>query len=299
MQLEPPLENARTLLTLFARALSTLPLAALYRLARPVYFLVYRVFRVRRDVVEANLARSFPERSDAEVAALGRRVYRNYADVLVEMLRSLQMSESELLDRVRFEGDELLEGELGAGRPVLLTLAHQCNLEWMLLAACLRFHFPLEAVYRPLADSGMEAVMTEAYTRFGGRLIDDRSVIKSIMDRRAEPRIVALVSDQGPNVKDDVYWTRFLNQETGFFLSPEVIARFTGYPVYFAGMRRNARGRYTVTFSRIAEPPYRGRERVVMPAYVRAVEAQILAEPADWFWMHRRWKRPRSMYDQT
>lgn len=287
------------MLTLVARALSTLPLAVLYPLAGVVHFLVYRVFRVRRDVVESNLARSFPGRSEAEITALGRQVYRNYADVVVEMLRSLRMSEAELLGRVRFEGDGQLEEELHAGRPVLLTLAHHCNLEWMLLAACLRFDQPLEAVYRPVSNPGMEAVMTEAYTRFEGRLIDDRSVIRSIMERRTEPRIVALASDQGPNVKDDIYWTRFLNQETGFFMSPEVIARFTGYPVYFAGMRRTARGRYTVSFTRIAEPPYKGPERVVMPAYVRAVEAQILAAPADWLWMHRRWKRQRSMYDRA
>lgn len=299
MPIESPFENTLTLLTLVARALSTLPLAVLYRLAALVHFLVYRVFRVRREVVESNLARSFPEHGNTAITVLSRQVYRNYSDVLVEMLRSLRMSENELLDRVRFEGDDLLEDELRGGRPVLLTLAHQCNLEWMLLAACLRFDYPLEAVYRPLANPRMEAVMSVAYTRFGARLIDDRSVIRSIMARRAEPRIVALASDQGPNVKDDIYWTRFLNQETGFFMSPEVIARFTGYPVYFAGMRRIARGRYTVSFTRIAEPPYKGPERVVMPAYIRAVEAQILAAPADWLWMHRRWKRQRSMYDKA
>jgi len=285
------------LLTLLARVLSTLPLAVLYPLAKLVYVLVYRVLRVRRDVVEANLARAFPDRGGDAIRALSRRVYRNYAEVLVEMLRSLRMGERELLERIRFEGDAALEAELDAGRPVLVTLSHQCNLEWMLLATCLRFDYPLEAVYRPLTNPGMETVMTEAYTRFGGRLIDDRSVIKSIMARRSEPRLVTLASDQAPNVKDEIYWTRFLNQETGFFMSPEVIARFTGYPVYFAGMHRNARGRYTVSFSRIAEPPYRGREQIVMPAYVRAVEEQILAAPADWLWMHRRWKRQRSMYD--
>jgi len=298
VRIGPPFRKTLTLLTLIARLLSTLPLAALYRLAGPVYFLAYRVFRVRRGVVEANLARAFPGKSDAEIAALSRRVYRSYADVLVEMLRSLRISERELAERIRFEGDDVLEAELRAGRPVLVTLAHQCNLEWMLLAACLRFGYPLEAVYRPLTDPGMEAVMTEAYTRFGGRLIDDRSVIKSIMARRSEPRIVTLAGDQAPNVKDDIYWTRFLNQETGFFLSPEVIARFTNYPVFFAGMRRNNRGRYTVAFSKIAEPPYKGRERVVMPEYVRAVEEQILAAPEDWLWMHRRWKRQRSMYER-
>lgn len=285
------------MLTVLARALSMFPLAVLYRLAWPVYVLVYRVLRLRRGVVESNLARAFPECSAADLEALGRRVYRNYADVLVEMLHSLRMDEAALRSRIEFIGDEMLESELKQGRPVLLTLAHQCNLEWMLLAACLRFEYPVEAVYRPLSDPGMEAVMSRAYTRFGGVLINDRSVIRSIVERRKVPRIVTLVSDQAPNVKDETHWTSFLNQETGFFLAPEVIARFTDYPVYFAGMRRRARGYYTAELTKIAEPPYKGRERKVIDAYVRAVEQQILDCPEDWLWMHRRWKRQRSMYE--
>lgn len=287
------------MLTVLARSLSLLPLAVLYRLARPIHFLVYRILRVRRDVVAGNLSHSFPAASPAELAVLERQVYRNYADVLVEMLYSLRIGEQELTDRVTFEGDDALRDELSRGNPVLLTLAHQCNLEWMLLAACLRFEYPLEAVYRPLANPGIEAVMSRAYTRFGGRLIDDRSVIKSIMERRRVPRIVALASDQAPNVKDEIHWTTFLNQETGFFMAPEVIARFTNYPVFFAAMRRVSRGRYRVDFRRLAEPPYKSRDRSVIEAYARAVERQILEEPADWLWMHRRWKRQRSMYDRS
>lgn len=271
----------------------------LYRLAWLIYFLVYRVLHSRRKVVETNLARSFPEKSNEEISALSQRVYRNYADVLVEMLASLRMNGDELLRRVGFSGDGPLKEDLDKGKPVLLTLAHHCNFEWMLLATCLRFDYSVEVVYRPLADPGMEAVATEAYTRFGGRLIDDRSVITSIMERRAVPRIVTLVSDQGPNVKDDVYWTEFLHQETGFFMAPEIIARFTNYPVYFASMRRQSRGHYAVEFEKISEPPYKGRDQVVVPAYVNAVEAQIRSAPEDWFWMHRRWKRKRSMYAQT
>lgn len=283
------------MLTLITRALSTLPLPLLYRLAGGVHLLLYRVLRLRRAVVESNLARAFPDKSDAEIRELGRRVYRSHSEVLVEMLKAMKMTEADFRERVDFTGDAELEADLQQGQPVLVTLGHQCNLEWMLLATCLRFDFPVESVYRPLSNPGAEKLTTETYTRFGARLIDDRSVVKSILARRREPRLVTMVSDQAPNIRDDVYWTRFLNQETGFYLAPQIIARFTNYPVYFAGMRRRARGRYTVRFTRIAEPPYKDDDKV-MPAYVRAVEAQILAAPEDWLWMHRRWKRPRSVY---
>jgi len=286
------------LLNLFVRALARLPLPVLYGLAWPVYFVVYRVLRARRRVVEANLRRSFPDLGDEAITQLSRRVYRNFADVLVEMLCSLHLPEEQFRTRVEISGDDAVRTDLEGGRPVLLLMAHQCNIEWLLLGACLRFRQPVEAVYRPLANLTMEKLMREAYTRFGGRIIEDRSVVRSIARRRSEPRIVTLISDQLPNVKDDSYWTTFLNQETGFFMAPGNIARFTGYPVYFAAMKRRRRGHYDVAFRRIAEPPY-ADAGVVMRAYVRAVEEQILAAPEDWFWMHRRWKRKRVMYQKT
>lgn len=286
------------MLNFFVRALSRLPLPVLYGLAWLVYFLVYRVFRARRRVVESNLRRSFPDMGEEAITRLSRRVYRNFADVLVEMLCSLNLPEEEFRARVEFSGDDAVRTDLEGGRPVLLLMAHQCNIEWLLLAACLRFRQPVEAVYRPLANPAIEKLMREAYTRFGGRIIDDRSVVRSIAKRRTEPRIVTLISDQLPNVKDDSYWTTFLNQETGFFMAPGNIARFTGYPVYFATMNRRCRGHYDVAFRKISEPPCPDAG-VVMRAYVRAVEEQILAAPEDWFWMHRRWKRQRVMYQKS
>lgn len=274
---------------------SRLPLSILYSLAGIVYFLIYHVFRVRRELVQQNLRNAFPEKSKNQISALCKQCYRNYCDVLVEMLKSLHIDEKDLLARVKFSSEEALHHDLESGKPVLLTLAHHCNLEWMLLAICLRIEFPLEAIYRPLSSSVMEDIMTQAYTRFGGRLIDDRSVIKSIMQRRNIPRIVSIVSDQAPNVKDDTYWTMFLNQETGFFLAPDTISRFTNYPVYFATMHRDSRGRYEVGFKKIGEPPYQGGQAVIT-AYVNEVEQQILKQPADWLWMHRRWKRKKSVY---
>lgn len=283
------------MLNLVVRGLASLPLPVLYRMAWLIYLLVYRVLRVRRKVTESNLARSFPGRTEAEIATLARRSYRRYADVLVEMLYASRMSAEEMRDRVVIEGGDLVEAELNAGRPVLVVLGHQCNIGWMLLSACLRFEHPVDSVYRPLANPTMEKLTADMYTRFGARLVDDRSVIRTILKRRSVPRLVTMVCDQAPNVRDDTYWTRFLNQETGLHLAPGIIARFTEYPVYFAGMHRRARGEYTVAFRKIAEPPY-GDSQDIMPAYVEALESQILAAPEDWFWMHRRWKRPRSMY---
>ena len=280
------------LLSLFSR----LPLPVLYGFGYVVYLLVYRVLSIRKGVVLANLRQSFPELAAPETNRLARLFYRNYCDVLMEMVKSMTMRKEELLDRVGFEHLDLLQDRLGRGQPVLVTLAHYGNIEWLLLALCCRLDFPCEAVYRPLSSSWIERATTATYTRFGGVLIDDRSVVKEIMQRRTVPRVVALVSDQAPNIDDHSIWVSFLNQETAFYLAPDTIARFTNYPVFFLRMRRLSRGRYAAGVECVAEPPYAGKDQVVIRAYIASVENQVQERPEDWLWIHRRWKRKKPVY---
>lgn len=277
--------------------LSRLPLGVLYALGFVLYLVLYRVVGVRKQVVLGNLGDAFPELGDAEVRRLARGCYRNYTDVAMEMIKSISIDRRQLVERVWFEHLELIEGELARGQPVLVTVAHQCNIEWLLLSLCCRLDYPMEAVYRPIANAAVEQVMAGAYTRFGGVLIDDRSVVKEIMARRRVPRVVAIASDQAPNINDQKLWVRFLNQETAFFLAPDTLARFVNYPVYFLTMRRTSRGRYVSDVKRIAEPPYTGQEHAVVRAYIAEVEGQILEHPEDWLWLHQRWKRKKSVYD--
>lgn len=281
------------LLKLFSR----LPLTVLHGLGYALYIVLYRLVGVRRAVVVRNLSSAFPNLTEAEVADLARRFYRSYADVAMEMIKSISISQRELAQRVRFKNLQLITAELDRGQPVLLTVAHYGNIEWLLLALCCQLRYPLEAIYRPVANPTVEKVMTTAYTRFGGVLVDDRSVIKQIMARKHMPRVVAIASDQAPNINDQKVWVDFLHQETAFFLAPDTIARFVNYPVYFLTMNRLARGYYEAEFKCIAQPPYVGKERAILKAYIAAVEKQIVTHPPDWLWMHNRWKRKKSVYE--
>jgi len=98
----------------------------------------------------------------------------------------------------------------------------------------------------------------------------------------------------------DKHWTRFLNQDTAFFVGAEKIARFLEAPVVYVAMRRVSRGRYAVHLHVLAEPPYDDGQHEsgdadtwITEAYARKLEAEIRASPADWLWVHNKWKYPR------
>ena len=114
------------------------------------------------------------------------------------------------------------------------------------------------------------------------------------MKRGDEPRAYALLADQTPLAKVPKHWIRFLNRDTAFFLGPERIARYLDASVVYVAMKRVRRGYYDVHIDVIAEPPYDDDAGpAIAEAYARHLEATILASPADWLWIHNKWKYPK------
>jgi Kdo2-lipid IVA lauroyltransferase/acyltransferase len=284
----------------FLRALGRLPLASLYGVARFMYFVTFHLLRWRRDVAERNIARSFPEKTESERAAILKQSYRNMSEVFVELLWGWRASADELKDRLTIENPELVGRFVAERRSVILLTAHVCNWEWLLPGAGAHFSMPIDAVYKPIRVASLDAYMREARSRFGGKPIPIKSFAFELLRRAGEPRAYGLVADQTPLKSMAKHWTRFLNQDTAFFVGAEKIARFLEAPVIYVAMRRVGRGRYVVRLHLLAEPPYDASEAArsdedswITEAYARKLEHEIRGRPADWLWVHNKWKYPR------
>jgi Kdo2-lipid IVA lauroyltransferase/acyltransferase len=280
----------------WVRLLSRVPFPALYLLADVIGWLAFRVFPHREEVVRANLSQCFPELDEAGMRDIQRRYYAAFADVLVEVIKSATLSPAEIRSRVRIVGLEQPQALLAAGQSVLLAAAHQCNWEWMLLSLSLELGYPLDAAYKPLVDSWAEREMKKVRSRFGSRLVPAKELLADIIKRGKAVRAVAMVADQEPTTSEHKHWTRFLNRDTAFYMGPEEIARVTRFPVFFIGMRRTARGRYELRLVPLAARGESLRPGDLTERYVRLVEQQIRAAPADWPWSHKRWKLRKSLY---
>jgi KDO2-lipid IV(A) lauroyltransferase len=276
--------------------LSRLPLGALYAVTWCVYVALYHVARFRRPLALANLQRAFPEMTAAEHAAIARSSYRNAADLLAEVIKGADLAAPDLLARVRFEDIEVLERCI-AGGPVLVLASHHCNWEWLLMACCARLGGGVDAVYKPIRNSAADRFLLMTRSRFGGHPIPAADFFVEAMRRRKTTRMFAMVADQTPKHDEPKYWTRFLNQETAFFVGPEKIAGFLKAPVIYVAMRRLARGRYAARFELLAEPPLPKDGSDIIERYARAAERAVRASPADWLWVYRKWKYPRPAYD--
>jgi|OpeIllAssembly_1097287.scaffolds.fasta_scaffold69384_1 Kdo2-lipid IVA lauroyltransferase/acyltransferase len=282
-------------MNIFLRLLAWTPLPLLYVYGDILHFLTFYVFRWRVDLARRNLAAAFPDMPAAERESILRQNYRNLARTLMEAFWGARASGEALMARVAFENPEVIEKYKAAQQSVVLLTAHTCNWEWLLLAAGARFGIPIDAVYKTLRLQVVDAFTRDMRSRFGGNPIPFENFVFELLKRAGQARAYGLLADQTPVKRMPKYWTKFLNQDTAFFLGPERIARYLDAPVLYVEMKRAGKGRYSVRLHVIAEPPYEDEDAGVKiaEAYARGLEATIRAHPADWLWIHNKWKYAR------
>lgn len=278
-------------------ALTRLPLPALYAIGRGVGFVAFHVVRWRRAVAFANIRAAFPDATPREQRAILRASYDNVSDVLAETVWAYGATADALAARVSIAGGEHITESIAQGRSLLLLAGHFCNWEWLLLAAGARLRVPIDAVYKPPRQRVFDEFLRDGRSRFGGNPVAYKSFVIEMIRRRGAARCYAMVADQTPIAQDDKYWTTFMGRDTAFYVGADTIARTLKAPVMFVGMQRVARGRYHVTVTPIAAPPYAwGADHAIVEAYVRLLEAEIRQSPADWLWIHRKWKYAKPLY---
>lgn len=280
----------------FLKLLSRLPLQVLYALTDCLYVVIYHIWGFRRELSLSNLRNSFPDKPAPELERIARQAYRNACNMIAEVLKAAVMSREELRRRVRILNIEILDRFTKAGQPVVLLASHHCDWEWLLLASCLELKISVDAVYKPLRVDAIDRFMLEMRSRFGGNPIPVKDFLVEVLGRRKGARMIALVADQTPLQSEEKHWTRFLNQDTAFFVGADKIARITRSPVFFVGMTRVRRGYYEARLQLLAEPPYAAEGTEIIERYARVAEAHIAQHPADWLWMYRKWKYRKPLY---
>jgi KDO2-lipid IV(A) lauroyltransferase len=278
------------------KVFSRLPLRALYAFSSFLYLLAFYVVRHRHRVIRGQLEQVFPDSSDAERELIHKRFLKNFCDVVVEVLKSVSMTDADMRARVQIMNLEVARRYLDAGQSVMLVTSHLGNWEWLLHGVTLQLGYPVDAAYKPLHDQWAERLMFRIRSRFGARLVPAKELLADFLRRRGIVRAVAMNADQAPVSTDKRYWTRFLGQDTAFYIGAEQIARATRLPILYVRVRRVRRGYYEVELS----PLWDGREvtepNTVTERYARACEIDVLKSPADWLWSYRRWRLQKPLY---
>lgn len=280
------------------KAVGALPDWFLYHVLLDVlFFIIYYVVRYRRKVVDDNLCRSFPERSEQERRRIARKYYLHLAEIMVDTIDLAGITRQEMARRMRFPNFEAHQRQV-AGQDWIAALAHYGS--WEYFGAYNLYTEPDEqiiGVYRPLHDKVFDLFYYRMRTRFGLVPVSMNLLLRYIIRTRQKGQkrmILGIIADQTPPFFEIDHWYDFLHQPTAFFSGTETLALRFGMPVYFMYIRKVSRAHYEADFEMI----YDGKEEVatheITRRYVERLEAMIRETPELWMWSHRRWKHTPS-----
>ncbi|MEI8187296.1 MAG: lysophospholipid acyltransferase family protein [Chlorobiaceae bacterium] len=258
---------------------------------------IYKIPKTRRELVEKNLALTFPEKTPSEINAIARRVYRNQAENMIEVLRLPKIKTSEdaarLLD---IDARTILSKTLDRKKGGVLVSAHFGN--WELLAFCSgMLAFPFTIVVKELKNRAIDRQINAWRTMRGNKIVYDWKALREGLRLLRSGELLTVLGDQSDI--NGSFFTEFLGRRTTVFLGPAYLALKAGVPLFVAMCRRTDGGHYTVDIEEIdltGLGTAKTDAEELAQRYTKAIERYIYRYPDEWLWLHNRWKRTEPEY---
>ncbi len=250
--------------------------------------LVGRLDKKHRKQTEANLLLAFPEKTEAERAAIAAGMYNHFGYTVADFVRGSIRTDEEYISTTTVEGEENFDKALAEGKGVLLVTAHLGNWErfghWFYLK-----NVSVSGVARDANDDDITERVTKIRGERGARMLSRGRAAREILVRLKAGEVIFILPDQNA---DDAF-IPFFGHMAGTALGPAVLHLKTKAPILPACMLRTGVGTYRIVFR---EPLHAldGESAEELMTRVNAeIEAMIRLAPEQYLWMHDRWRNAR------
>ena len=273
------------------RAIAKLPFKLLYIISSSAAFLLFHVMRYRRNVSYNNLSRAFPEKSHSEIKRMQKATYQCLTDSFLEIIKSYNMSDEEVLTRVELINFDEIEKHSAQNQPVFFLTAHTAPTEWVAHALHAQYGCIIDPVYKPTHAKNLDRFIFAVRSRHQGTPIPYKELAKDVVRRKTVNRSIAVLADLEPRSRDQALVIDFLNQPTRFFLGSERVVKLANMPTFFIGVKRVRRGHYQAFAQKLSDQPKQMPAEELTRKYARCVEEIVSEQPTAWLWTHKRWKK--------
>lgn len=252
---------------------------------------VFKILRVRRQVVMDNLAKAFPEKTEQELLETANRTYQNFAKMIFDYMRYPVMAKADVLNMCEMENPEHFDWILENGKGGVLISGHFGS--WELMGAYIaQCGYPISFLVGKQKNSRVNNVMNENRAMMGIGIIQMGMAVRGVIKALRNNEMIALLSDQ--DARKDGVFVDFMGRKASTPQGPAVFAIKTGAPILFACSVRQPNGRHRIIstvfrFEHLKDLTLNNIQEVTQ-AYTSALEKMIRKYPDHWFWMHKRWK---------
>ena len=276
--------------------LGLLPLTWASALGAAVGSVAAALARGARRKALAGLARAFPEKTEAERAALMRACFRHLGRMALELVcvRQLDARVEEWVEWPA-ESRAAFDAAQARGKGVVFVTGHVGNWELLARRAGLA-GYPVHTIAREASDARTTALIERFRTSGGVKPIwrGKPSAAKEMLRALKSGGFLGLLIDQDTKVQS--VWVPFFGHLAKTPRAAADLALRTGAAVLIGYCHRVAPHRYRITMRDVPLPDGDGEARVTALTATLTLELEraIREHPEQWVWMHERWKSPPS-----
>ena len=276
-------------------AMQRLSFAHAGQLGARIGALGYAPLKIRRAVVERQLAAALTERPQQEIERIARAAYAHLGRTSIETAILPSYSAAEIVNLFEeVHGWSIVEERLARGNGLILVTGHLGN--WELGGAYLAARgVPIDAVARHMANPLFDRYLTLTRQRIGMTVVHDNDAVRRVPRSLRTGRAVAFLVDQGA-VGLASSWVPFFGRFAKTPRGPAVFALRLGTPIVFGVALRRPSGRFALHFEPIEAVDTGDREADVeriVADYTGVLERWVRVAPEQYLWQHRRWKHQR------
>lgn len=274
--------------------IQSLPMTGVAALGRTCGRLAWHLDRRHRRVALDNLAHAFPLLPAQERTRLARENFLRLGENYACGARAATLSWEQVRPHLQFDRLELLHEALAEhpDRSLILAIGHFGNFELFTWARIAVPGITLATTYRALRQEAATRLMLELRQRSGCLFFERRRDAGALRETLRSRRIIlGLLADQhdGRGVR-----VPFFGRDAGTSTAPALFAQRYGCPLLTAFCFRTGPARWTIEVGdRIPTSEPDGSRRplaAVAQDMNQSFESAVRRDPANWFWVHRRWK---------
>lgn len=278
------------------RLFSRLPLDFLRRLGGGLGWLAAQLTRSRAvRVVKRNLELSYPDKDEAWLRETTTRNIIHTGKVMMEFAKVWGMPPEYSLQLVRqVHNEHLFHDAIGEGHGTIAIVPHFGT--WEVMNAWLSLHVAPVIMYKPGKDPGVDRFVLQARGRLKATMVStDETGVKAIFKALRRNGFTAILPDHVPETSGGIMAPFFgINTLTGTMV-PKLIQR-TGARAVMMYCLRNGDG-FDIFFEAPDPDIYNEDLAMATAAMNRSVESVIAADPPQYQWSYKRFKRNETLPD--
>ena len=285
----------------FVALLQSLPLRWVAFFGRVAGGLAFHIDARHRRVVLLNLRRVFAsEMTEPEIYAIARENFKRIGESYTSAIRTSGMGYEEARQICEVVGLEKLAPRPGeeSNENRIVAIGHFGNFELNAILAKGLPGYQGATTYRGVRPPSLNRLLQEVRGNSGCLYFERRTEAAELRSELVKRGVLlGLLADQ--HAGNGGLWIPFLGHDCSTSAAPAVFALRYNAPLFTAIIYRVSLGRWRAEVgdeipTRVDGKPRASRE--IALDMNRAFEKAVRRDPANWFWVHQRWKvRPRAL----